>query len=170
MQAKENVGVGDRASVLMGWNRAFKGDVKPKGDVAIRVHGPDGKLKESRDIHNITTTVGKNHIASRMKDSGSPNQMSHMAVGTGATAAAVGDTTLDTELSRIALTTAGGTVSTNVVTYAATYGAGVGTGALVESGVLNAASVGTLLCRVVFAVLNKGANDSMTITWTVTIN
>jgi hypothetical protein len=27
-----------------------------------------------------------------------------------------------------------------------------------------------MLCRTVFAVINKGANDTMTITWTITIS
>jgi hypothetical protein len=132
----------------------------------------DEKTGEKReyDLDNLVVTVGKNWIASRMKDTGSPAQMSHMAVGTTNTAAAAGDTTLAAETARVALTTAGGTVATNVVTYVATFAAGTGTGALVEAGILNASSVGTLLCRTVFSVINKGASDSMTITWTVTIS
>ena len=47
--------------------------------------------------------------------------------------------------------------------------AGTGTGAVVEAGVLNASSGGTLLCRTVFAVVNKGAADTLKITWTVTV-
>jgi len=47
---------------------------------------------------------------------------------------------------------------------------GTGSGAITEAGVLNAASSGTLLCRTVFSVVNKGASDSMTITWTITIS
>jgi hypothetical protein len=94
--------------------------------------------------------------------------MSHMAVGSNATAAAAGDTALGTELGRVALTS--GTSASNVATYVATFGTGVGTGAIVEAGILNAASAGTLLCHTTFAVVNKGANDTMTITWTVTVN
>ena len=45
-----------------------------------------------------------------------------------------------------------------------------GTGAITEAGILNAASAGTLLCRTVFSVINKGASDSMTVTWTITIS
>lgn len=122
------------------------------------------------DFENLVVTAGKNWIAARMKDTGSPAQMSHMAVGTGSTAPAAGDTALTTELARVALNTAGGSVSANVVTYAATFAAGTGTGALVEAGIFNAASLGTLLCHTTFSVINKGASDSMTITWTVTIS
>jgi hypothetical protein len=91
-----------------------------------------------------------------------------MAVGTTSTAAAIGDTTLGAETARVALTS--GTASGGVVTYVATFAPGTGTGALVEAGILNASSVGTLLCRTTFAVVNKGASDSMTITWTVTVS
>jgi hypothetical protein len=53
--------------------------------------------------------------------------------------------------------------------YSASFGAGVGTGALTEAGIFNASSAGTLLCRTVFSVINKAANDTMSITWTVTL-
>jgi hypothetical protein len=57
-----------------------------------------------------------------------------------------------------------------VVTYVASFGAGTGTGAVTEAGILNASSGGTLLCRTEFSVVNKGANDSMSITWTITVS
>ena len=161
----------DVVSIQSAWSRQFDDEVLSKGRVRIVLRDAlTGRFKEERDIDNLVVTAGKNHIAARMKDGGIPAQMSHMAVGTGATAPVVGNTTLQTELTRIALSVAGGSVDANVVTYAATYGAGVGTGALTEAGILNNGSGGTLLARVTFAVINKGANDSMTITWTVTNN
>ena len=99
---------------------------------------------------------------------GTPTVMSHMAVGSSNTAAAVGDTTLGTELGRVALASATSTGA--VVTYTATFGAGTGTGAVVEAGILNNSSGGTLLCRSVFPVVNKGVDDGMSITWTVTVS
>ena len=89
-----------------------------------------------------------------------------MAIGTGSTAAAVGDTALGGESARVALTST--TVSGADITYVATFGAGTGTAAITEAAVLNASSSGTMLCRTVFAVVNKGASDSMSVTWTVT--
>lgn len=141
---------------------AMNEQIKMTGKLTIAMNG-----KVIREIDNLVVTVGKNFVASRMVGVSS-NVMSHMAVGTGGTAAAAGDTTLVTEVARVAITS--GTSSTNVVTYVATFPAGTGTGALVEAGMLNAASVGTLLCRTVFSVINKGASDSMTITWTVTVS
>ena len=104
-----------------------------------------------------------------MKDA-SATAMTHMELGTGTTAAAAGNTALETAISgsRTALTST--TVTSNAVAYVASFAAGTGTGAVTEAGILNAGSGGTLLCRTVFSVVNKGASDSMTITWTVTIS
>lgn len=136
------------------------------GQVRIVVTGADGQVKDQREIKNLVVTAGKQFVAARMV--GTPAAMSHMALGSGATAAAAGDTALGTELGRVALST--GTATGATVTYFAMFGPGVATGAVVEAGVLNAASAGTMLCRTVFAVLNKGADDSVSITWTITIS
>lgn len=118
-----------------------------------------------RDIDNLVVTAGKGYVASRMKDA-TATAMSHMGVGTNSTAAAAGDTALGSEVVRQALTST--TVSGAVVTYLATFAAGSGTGALTEAAVLNASSGGTMLCRTVFAVVNKQSADVMTIQWAVT--
>jgi hypothetical protein len=55
------------------------------------------------------------------------------------------------------------------VQYVATFSAGTGTGAITEAGIFNASSAGTLLCRTVFSVINKGALDTLVITWKVTV-
>ncbi len=144
--------------------------VKATGELSVVLRDENGNIKQEQFIPNLVVTVGKNWIASRMKDTGIPVQMSHMAVGAGTVAPAVGDTALGSELGRVALTTAGGTVSNNEVTYTATFPAGTGTGAITEAGILNAASAGTMLCRTTFAVVNKGANDTVAISWKVLIS
>ncbi len=120
-----------------------------------------------QEIPNVVVTDGKGYVASRMKDA-TATAMSHMAIGTGSTAAAASDSALGNEAGRVSLTST--TVTNNEVEYVATFGAGTGTGAITEAGILNASSSGTLLCRTVFSVVNKGAADSMTITWTVTVS
>ena len=120
-----------------------------------------------RDVDNLVVTTGKNLVASRLVGT-TPAVMSHMAIGSGTTAAAAGNTALGTELGRVSLTS--GSASSAVVTYVATFAAGTGTGAVTEAGLLNASSSGTMLARTVFSVVNKGANDSMTVTWTVTVS
>jgi hypothetical protein len=140
--------------------------IKVTGELKITVTKPDGNVHETV-VPNIVVTDGKEYIASRMKDA-SATAMSHMAIGTGSTAAAAGDAALGSEAGRVALTST--TVSSNAVAYVATFPAGTGTGAITEAGILNASSSGTLLCRTVFSVINKGAADTLGITWTVTVN
>ncbi len=142
-------------------------NLKASGSLRVVVTGADGKVKEEREFKNLVVTVGKNFVASRMVGT-SAAVMSHMAIGSSSTPAAAGDTALGSELGRVAL--AGASAATNVVTYTATFPAGTGTGAVVEAGIFNAAVAGTMLCRTVFAVVNKGVDDAMSITWTVTIS
>ena len=137
-------------------------DLKLTGKLAIALNG-----KTVQEVDNLVVTDGKEYVASRMKDA-TATAMSHMAIGTGSTAAAASDSALGNEAGRVSLTST--TVTNNEVAYVATFGAGTGTGAITEAGILNASSSGTLLCRTVFSVVNKGAADSMTITWTVTVS
>ena len=120
-----------------------------------------------QEVPNLVVTAGKEYVASRMKDT-SDSAMSHMAIGTGSTAAAAGNTALGSESARTALTST--TVSGADIVYVDTFAAGTGTGAITEAGIFNASSGGTMLCRTVFSVVNKGASDAMTITWTVTVS
>tara|TARA_B100000925_G_scaffold256625_1_gene210571 strand:- start:1714 stop:2139 length:426 start_codon:yes stop_codon:yes gene_type:complete len=136
--------------------------LKLKGKLAISLNG-----KIIQEVDNLVVTAGKGYVASRMKDT-TATAMSHMAIGSGSTAAAASDTALGNQLGRVALTST--TVSNAVVTYVASFPAGTGTGAVTEAAILNASSGGTMLCRTVFSVVNKGASDSMTVTWTVTVS
>lgn len=136
--------------------------LKMRGKLSIEING-----EVVQEVDNLVVTAGKNFVASRMVGTASA-VISHMAIGTTNTAAAAGDTALAAEAARVAVS--GASATTNVVTYSATFPAGTGTGAIVEAGLLNAGSGGTMLCRTVFSVINKGASDSMTITWTVTVS
>lgn len=140
-----------------------------RGFVDIELQDAAGRVKETRHVPNLVVTAGKVVIAERL-GTASPTKavMSHMAVGTNNTAANASDTTLNTELARVALTS--GTPSTNTVVYIATFGAGTGTGTLVEAGLFNHASTGDMLCRTVFSSIAKAAGDSLTITWTLTVS
>jgi hypothetical protein len=141
-------------------------NLKVTGQVKVQLFDKDGKLKDTQDIKNLVVTTGKEFIAARMV--GTPTEMGWMAVGADNTAAAAGNTALGSELGRVALTSDSSAGA--VVTYVATFPAGTGTGAVVEAGIFNASSSGTMLCRTVFAVVNKGADDAMTITWQITVS
>ena len=141
--------------------------IKMTGELRITVTNPEGTITQETVVPNLVVTAGKDFIAERMKDA-TTTAMSHMAIGTGTTAAAAGDTALETEAGRVTLTST--TVTANAVAYVATFGAGTGTGAITEAGLFNASSSGDMLCRTVFSVINKGAADTLGITWTVTVN
>ena len=122
-----------------------------------------------KEVDNLVVTDGKEFVASRMEGT-TDAVMSHMAIGTGSTAAAAGDSALGSESARVALTST--TVTNNEVAYVATFPANTpsSAAAITEAGLFNASSSGTMLCRTVFDVVNKGTADSMTITWTVTVS
>lgn len=146
----------------------IKESLQLRGDLNVVVYGADGKVKEQRKLTNLIVNAGLNFICSRMKDT-TDGAMSHMALGSGTTAAAAGDTDLQSILGvREALDST--TVSSNTIEYVASFEAGDGTGAVTEAGIFNAASGGTMLCRTVFPVVNKGAADTMSITWTITLS
>jgi hypothetical protein len=144
-------------------------NLKAKGELRIVLTGANGAVKEDQLIKNLVVNTGLNFIVNRMKDAVA-TPMSHMTLGTGTTAAAAGDTTLQTEIGGARVTLTSTSVTANQITYIASFAAGVGTGAVTESGILNASSAGTMLCRTVFPVVNKQAGDSMTVTWTVTVS
>jgi len=142
-------------------------DLKLRGDVAIVLKDKDGNVKESREIHNLVVSSGLEFICSRMAGT-SAGVMSHMALGSGTAAAAAGQTDLVSILgSREALDST--SASSNTITYVSSFEAGEGTGAVTEAGIFNASSSGTMLCRTVFAVVNKQADDTMSVTWTITL-
>ncbi len=142
--------------------------LKLKGRVGIVLKDKNGNVKETREIDNLVVDAGLDYIASRMEGTSS-NVMSHMALGSGTTAAAAGDTDLESILgSREALDST--TVTDNAVAYVASFEAGDATGAVTEAGIFNAVSGGSMLCRTVFSVVNKAADDTMSVTWTITIS
>ena len=146
----------------------FNENLKLSGQIAIVLKDKDGNVKEEPTETTLVVTTGLNYIASRMKDA-SATAMTHMALGSGTTSAAAGQTDLVTLLgAREALDST--TVTANAVAYVSSFEAGDATGAVTEAGIFNASTSGTMLCRVVFSVVNKAADDTMTVTWTITLS
>jgi len=146
--------------------------IKITGHLKAVLRDKFGKIKDIREVDNVVTTNGKYHIADQLASTHDESEMSHMAIGTGTTAASASDTALESELDRNALTsrTQGSGASANTVVYVGDWAAGDGTGSITEAGIFNASSGGTLLCRQVFSAINKGASDTLQITWTLTIS
>lgn len=143
--------------------------LKVTGRINFKLFGADGKLKDEREINNVVVTVGKNYLATWLTAATQADYfMRYIGLGTGTNAANASDTTLQTELSsRVAGTL---TPSSNVWQNVASFGPGVDTGAITESGIFSASSAGTMFARQTFAVINKGAGDSLQVTWQITFS
>jgi hypothetical protein len=144
------------------------------GKLNIVVTDQHGVVKDERNVDNLVVTSGLTYIASRMA-AATAGVASHMAVGTSSTATAAGQVNLQAaESARVALTST--TPGSTGIVYVASFPAGTATAALQEAAIFNygtfAAVPGAnqhMLCRTVFSVINKAANDTMTITWTINL-
>jgi hypothetical protein len=144
-------------------------NLKATGKVYITRTNSEGKVLQKLEVPNLVVTTGKNYIASKIvATTNSPASMTHMAIGTGTSSPAAGDTALGTQTGRVSLS--GSSVSSNAITYTATFPAGTGDGAITEAGIFNASSAGTMLCRTTFPVVNKASGDTLAITWVVTVS
>lgn len=144
-------------------------DLDITGKLVIRKNG-----EIVQEVPNVVVNDGKGYVADRMKTNSTV--MNAMAVGTSDTDPSDPDKSalVGTELGRVTgptnFTT---TVSTSArtVTYRGTFNTGVGTGSIKEAGIFNNATTGgTMLCRTTFPVVTKGASDTLTIDWVITIS
>lgn len=132
-----------------------------------------GKFVYVKRTRNKIVNAGLALSAGLLNGSGSPTTPTYIAVGTGTTAVAAANTTLETETAASGLSRAAATVS--LVTTTVTNDTSqwlksfsvTGTVAVTESGVLNAAAAGTLLCRQTFSAVNVVSGDTLQITWKV---
>lgn len=148
----------------------LKDGFKATGRVGIVLKDKDGNVKETRDVTNLVVTEGTSFIASRMVGT-TQNVMSTMALGTSNQTPAATDTGVVTAATGES-TSVTASVSGAVVTYTATFSA-IGSGGTVgiqEAAITNDDTSDKCLCRVIFDVVNKGEDDSMSVTWTVTIS
>ena len=159
----------DLLEIIKGFGKNIHDSIGMKSQVYTVLFGPDGKIKDVREIKNTWTQVGDAHVADQLSDQGNA-AVGWMAVGTTSGGKSTASTTLEAEAARVALdsTTQGAGAADNDVVYVGTFGAGVGTGALVEAGLFNAGAAGVMMCYTEWAVVNKGASDTLVVTWTAT--
>ncbi len=149
--------------------RAGYHDLRLHGRCEARLVRPDGTILVRRK-DNLIVDAGFDFIADAIgKASGRPAALRQIAVGAGTAAAVAGDTTLGAEIARkpAAYAHAAGT---RVFSFEATFDPGEATGAITEAGVFNAANAGIMLDRMVFAVINKGTDDTLTQKFTFTMS
>lgn len=118
------------------------------------------------DKQNLVVNGGLAFLANALV-AASSSPFTHIAVGSGTTAASPSQTALVTELGRVAFTY---TVSGSSVTLTATFAAGVATGTWNEAGIFNAASAGTMYARTTFAAINKSASTVYIVTWVLSVS
>ena len=129
----------------------------------------NGSVSSTRK-DNLILNVGFDFICNAIGMASSrPNAMSHIAVGTGGTVAAVTQTSLVTEIARKAATYTHAT-GTKVMIFTAYFGPGEATGSIKEAGVCNAATAGIFIDRVAFAEINKAIDDELTVNFTFTLS
>ena len=119
----------------------FKDSVTLKGRLTIKKFDRDNKLTYETEVNNLVVTSGKEFIASRIVGE-TYDPIGYMAIGDDATVAALAQTTLVNELSRVA--TSAASASGVNVTFSALFPAGSGTGSIVEAGLFNQSETAVL--------------------------
>ena len=145
-------------------------DVTVEGRWYITLFGPDGQQKDYRAGKNVITTNGLDFLASFLNSAAaaaSTFTQRYIAIGTDSTAEAASNTALGAEAARHTGTVS--YVSDAIYRVTATFASGLGTGAIVEYGLLASSANGTMLSRDTEAVINKGADDVLTVTTEITL-
>ena len=165
---KDGMKITDEISFQVG--KGMMDGVLMSGVMEAKLFGPDGNLKARREVHNTVTVLCHQMAADQLLASPAVVTPGWMEVGTG-TGQDADSTTLATYISgsRTALDSKARGANA-IITMICTMGAGVGTGAITEAGVFNVVTQNTtdLLLVSSFAAVNKGADDSLVITWTLT--
>jgi hypothetical protein len=164
----DNMQIKDEVKFQTG--KGFMDGALLKGHMTCELFDGEGKLKAKREVHNTVTVLCHQMAADQLLASPAVAKPGWMEVGTGSGQDA-NDSTLATYIasSRTALDSK--TRGANaIITMVCTFPAGTGTGAITEAGVFNVVTQNTtdLLLYASFAAVNKGAADSLVITWTLT--
>jgi hypothetical protein len=140
-----------------------------KGHIKLDLYDENGNLKDSREESNTVTTLALALMADAVAETPAIATPGWMELGTGSGQGA-GDTTLATYISGSRTAVDSAVQVAAVCTYICTFAAGTGTGAITEAGLFNVVTQDTtdLILYDDFAVINKGAGDSLVITWTLT--
>lgn len=124
-----------------------------------------------KEGYNVITDNGTEKLAAYLASaalSATRNDFRFIAIGTDATAESSSDTALGSESTRTTGTASYS--SSSIFSIVGTFASGDGTGAIVEYGLFDANAAGTMLSRDTESVINKGANDVLTVTANITLS
>ncbi len=145
--------------------------IKAEGNVFFELRNEFGEVKEAFNT-NLIVNTGLSYITSRILGDLTP-PITHMALGTGTTAASIANTTLENPLGTRSIISASTQVATNIpndsVQYTCNFAPGIATGGITEAGLFNDETAGIMVARTVFPVINKGPLDVLAIVWKITI-
>lgn len=149
---------------LLGIGEILKGEI-----FRAKTSGYSQDADETICMNDLITNLGRIYIAARMAsvaDATVNSLMSHMAVGTVSTAAALANTLVTGEVARNALDIS---ATSNIVSCVATFGGAadsVTSLSLVEAGIFNHATSGTgiMMQRVTFAAVVLANSDIFKLT------
>lgn len=142
---------------------------KIKGSmIAIKRNVKTGEVSVTRK-DNMILNVGFDFIANAMCSTSRPAIMQYIAVGTSSDSVVDTQSALGNELTR-KLATYSHANGTKTFALMTTLSVGEGTGAITEAGVCNASSGGIFLDRLTFAVINKGADDELSLIFQFTMS
>jgi hypothetical protein len=144
-------------------------NVKMHGSFTMTLVKANGEV-ETTHKDNIIVNTGFDLIADSVFNTTRGTAANYIGVGTNAVAASVANTDLGAVLSPRRVGTYNHTAGTKVVTLSYTFAPGESTGAITEAGIFNSVTGGKMLDRVVFPVVNKQADDTLTTTFTLTMS
>jgi len=168
--SKEKFRIVDKIQLNTRRRNKMKDSFKLRGDVLIERRKSDGTVINSEKIKNLIVNVGKERVARLICGDGSGiNAFTHIAIGEGTNAPAVGDTTLQTEQERESATVAYESSYKATFEKTFTFGSGVSY-AITEAGVFDEAAGGVMLDRFTFTAKNVDSDTDLFIKVTITVS
>ena len=144
-------------------------ELKLTGFVTVSVVGPNGKVKDKREINNLVVQGGKNFIASRFIDT-EGTTVQYVGMGLGPVAATLSDIQLGSEVATRAVIESVSRTD-NTVTFNGyflpnnpNYTVNV-----TEVGLFNASAGGIMIARTSFAAVTKEALDVLAVQWKIRV-
>lgn len=164
----ESLNIKDEMSTKVG--KGFNGSIGLVGHMVAKLYGPNGKLKDKRikdnQVQDNILAMLTDIISETPTGTVKPGWM-ELGTGSGQNTAA---NTLATYISGSRTALDSSVDSSAVLTMVCTFAAGTGTGAITEAGIFNVVTQDTTDLQLYnsFSVINKGADDSLVVTWTLT--
>jgi len=155
-------------------NDQIGGVVVLRGSLRIALRDLEGKILQERLIENTVVTQGRSWVLGQLQ---TVNQLTAqaigwLAIGTSTTAPATSDTTLGSEITRVAVGTwVTSTLTANPPSWQAqaSFASNVGNTTLGECGLFNTsgANLATMLGHATFTSFSKTTSNTLTISYTI---